>query len=316
MIKKDLLGDTRKQQLIASANDCLYRFVLGEAKIRGVLLNGTKMVHEMRANHELGILETYALGHAYLGAALMAASLKGSDRLKIETDCSGPMRGFVVDANAFGEVRGYLKQVPIPISGPLTDFNLSPFMGAGFLTVTKFLEDAKNPFSGQVALQYGNIANDLAYYYLTSEQIPTAVSLSVHFDTTGAVAGAGGLLLQALPGAEWEMVAELERCVERLPSLGVDFSQGKGVETLIETAFDVFSPKLLSHQRIEFMCHCSHDRMRDYLYMMPLEDLDDMRCNGPFPLRLTCYHCNTPYDFSKDDLSGLYQMRVTEDTQA
>jgi len=199
MQKKKPYGDTLKEKLLASAKDRLHKFMLAEGAIRGAIMNGTRMVNEMRTNHELGILETLVLGRAYLGAVLMAADLKSDDRISIKFDCSGPIKGLVVEANAFGEVRGFLKQVPIPLDKPMESFSLSPLFGAGFLSVTKYLEDAKQPFTGQVMLEYGNIAKDLANYYLTSEQVPTAFNLSIKFDTQGRVTGAGGLFLQALP---------------------------------------------------------------------------------------------------------------------
>jgi molecular chaperone Hsp33 len=139
MKKKKPYGDTLKEQLLAGARDRLHNFLLADGAVRGVIMNGTRMVNEMRANHELGILETLVLGRVYLGAALMSADLKSNDRISIKIDCSGPIKGLVVEANAFGEVRGFLKNVPIPIEKPMEDFNLSPFFGAGFLSVTKYL---------------------------------------------------------------------------------------------------------------------------------------------------------------------------------
>ena len=111
--------------------DCLQTFLLADDTIRGAVLNGSWMINQMRWNHELGILESLVLGHAYLGACLMGAGLKGKDRLCLQVDCSGPVKGLVVEANAAGEVRGFLKNVPIPVEKPLEDFNLSPFFGAG-----------------------------------------------------------------------------------------------------------------------------------------------------------------------------------------
>jgi len=208
MEKKQPYGDTLREKLLASAKDRLHKFLLADGAIRGAIMNGTRMVNEMRANHGLGILETLVLGRAYLGAGLMAADLKGNDRISIKFDCSGPIKGLVAEANAFGEVRGFLKQVPIPIDNPMESFSLSPFFGAGFLSVTKYLEDAKQPFTGQVILKYGNIAKDLANYYLASEQVPTAFNLSIKFDTEGHVTGAGGLFLQALPRTDDDLAAK------------------------------------------------------------------------------------------------------------
>jgi molecular chaperone Hsp33 len=267
------------------------------------------MVNEMRANHELGILETLVLGRVYLGAVLMSADLKSNDRISIKIDCSGPIKGLVVEANAFGEVRGFLKRVPIPIDKPMESFNLSPFFGAGFLLVTKYLEDAKQPFTGQVMLKYGNIAQDLANYYLTSEQIPTAFNLSIKFDKEGQVTGAGGLFLQAMPQADDDLTASMEKRVTDLPSLGEVFSEDKNPENLVAVAFKGYSPRFLASQRIEFMCHCNQERVRNLLTLLPIEDLKDIRDNGPFPVEIHCHYCNTPYRFTREDIIEIYGTR-------
>jgi redox-regulated HSP33 family molecular chaperone len=211
MEKKKPYGRTIKEQYQAAARDRLHVFMLAGGAVRGAILHGTRMVNEMRANHGLGILETLTLGRAYLGVGLMAADLKGSDRLSLQINCSGPIKGLSVEGNAFGEVRGYLKRVPIPIDRPVEDFNLSSFFGAGLLSVTRHLESAKQPFTGQVELRYGNIAQDLAYYYTTSEQKPSAFNLGIRFDRDGEVTGAGGLRLQAMPQADEQLAASSRR---------------------------------------------------------------------------------------------------------
>jgi len=309
MIKKKKYGNTLREQLIASAKDRLHNFLLAEGTIRGAVLNGTRMVNEMRSNHELGILETLVLGRAYLGAALMSASLKGNDRISLKIDCSGPIKGLVVEANAFGEVRGFLSNVPIPIDKPLENFDLSPFFGAGFLAVTKYLEDAKQPFTGQVVLKYGNVAQDLANYYLTSEQIPTAFNLSIKFDQSGKVIGAGGLFLQAMPDTEDILAAGLEKNVRNLPSLGEVFVADSNPEKIIKQEFSKFAPRFLANHRIEFMCHCNKDRLRSYLTLLPIDDLKDISDNGPFPLPLRCHHCNTTHDFNQSEIQKIYGLR-------
>ena len=309
MQKKKPYGDTLKEQLQAGARDRLYNFILADGAIRGVIMNGTRMVNEMRANHELGILETLVLGRAYLGAGLMSADLKSNDRISIKIDCSGPIKGLVVEANAFGEVRGFLKQVPIPIDKPMESFDLSPFFGAGFLSVTKYLEDAKQPFTGQVMLEHGNIAKDLASYYLTSEQVPTAFNLSIKFDQKGQVTGAGGLFLQAMPQADEELAGSMEARVTSLPSLGEVFMEEKDPEALIAEAFEGYSPRILANRRIEFMCHCNPDRVRNLLTLLPIDELKDIRDKGPFPVEINCHYCSTPYQFTREDIAAMYAKR-------
>ena len=309
MQKKKPYGDTLKEKLLASAKDRLHKFMLAEGAIRGAIMNGTRMVNEMRTNHELGILETLVLGRAYLGAVLMAADLKSDDRISIKFDCSGPIKGLVVEANAFGEVRGFLKQVPIPLDKPMESFSLSPLFGAGFLSVTKYLEDAKQPFTGQVMLEYGNIAKDLANYYLTSEQVPTAFNLSIKFDTQGRVTGAGGLFLQALPQADDDLAAGLEQRVVSLPSLGEEFAADSDPVELVHEAFRDYGPRFLNNHRIEFMCHCNRERIHSLLTLLPIDELKDIRDNGPFPLEINCHYCNTQYHFSREDIQEIYGKR-------
>lgn len=309
MIKKRIGGESLKERLLASAKDRLYNFLLADGAIRGAILNGTRMINEMRANHELGILETLVLGRGYLGAGLMSANLKGADSTSIKIECSGPIKGLTVEANAFGEVRGFLKNVPIPIDKPMQDFDLSPFFGAGFLSVIRYLEDAKQPFTGKVALKYGNIAQDLANYYLKSEQVPTAFNLSIKYDTEGEATGAGGLFMQAMPGADDALTAELEELVIKFPSMGEVFTNGQEPAPLIQEIFKKYEPRFLADRRIEFMCHCSPERLRNILTMLPMDELKDIRDNGPFPLEMRCHYCNTQYHFSKEEVQNIYARR-------
>jgi molecular chaperone Hsp33 len=311
MQKRKLYGGTLKEQYLASARDRIVTFMLADGQVRGAILNGTRMVNEMRSNHELGILETMVLGRAYLGIALMAAGLKGSDRVAMQINCSGPIKGLSVEANAFGEVRGYLKQVPIPIDKPLEDFDLAPFFGAGLLSVTQTLQDAKQPFTGQVELRHGNIAQDLAHYYLTSEQVPTAFNLSIKFDKDGEVTGAGGLFLQAMPQASERLTTELEERVRQIPSLGDVFSGERTPETVATESFGSYSLKILSDRRVEFLCHCNRERLANLLRMLPIDELKDMREKGPFPLEMRCHNCNTPYAFSREEIEEIYGSRYT-----
>lgn len=310
MEKKKIYGDTLKEQLLASIRDKLYGFVMAHGMLRGAVVKGTRMVNEMRWNHELGILETLVLGHAYLASALLSGSLKGNDRLSIGIDCSGPIKGLSVEVNAFGEVRGYLKQVPIPISKPLDSFNLSPFYGAGILSVTKYLEDAKHPFVGKIPMEYGTLAKDLALYYLQSEQIPTTLSLGVSFDTEGKVEGAGGLFIQAMPGADGEILKKLETMVIELPSMGEVVNTVESLQDWVHHIFSDFQPKLLEERGIEFMCHCSASQTRNMLAMLDIDELTDMAKNGPFPVEIRCHNCNSNYAFDQAAIQRILAERM------
>ncbi len=291
-----------KARLQAASRDCLARFVLAGGQARGGMVNGTFLIQEMRRQHHLGILETLTLGHAYLGALLMAGSMKGEERVALQVDCAGPIKGLVVEANARLEVRGYLKNVPIPISKPLEDFDLAPFFGAGLLRVTRFLQSSKQPFSGTVDLKHGNLAEDLTYYYLSSEQTHTAFNLSVQFDRQGQVTGAGGLFLQRMPGCREGVAAEMERIIQTLPPLGKALADEQGLQALIKGEFAALRPDVKDSRRVDFFCPCSRERFLQLLGLLPAEELQDLKQNGPFPVELRCNYCNQTYAFTKEQL--------------
>src|SRR5690554_6646920 len=282
-------------------------FLLSNGSVRAVALQGTHTINQMRANHELGILETLVLGHGYLAGGLLASTVKGDDRVQLNIECGGPIKGVYIEAWAIGAVRGYLQQVPIPIDKPLESFDLSPFFGPGFLTVTKLLEGKKTPFSGQIMLQYGSIAKDLAEYFLISEQTPAVVSLSIQFDREGRVTGAGALFLQNLPGADDATLEELEMIAANMPSLGKHLSEGKSGREFVETVFEQSQPRYLESLPFGFSCPCDRKRFAEYLGSLPVDEKRAILDEGPFPLELHCFNCGTIYPFEKDELDTLLQ---------
>lgn len=303
MIKKDIFDHDVKAQFKAAAKDKVYRFFLADKMIKGAIIHSTRMVNEMRANHELGPLETLVLGQGYIAAGLLSTGLKDkNDKVSISIQCSGPIKGMDVESNVFGEVRGFLKTRQIEIEDPAKIKYLSTLYGAGFLTVTKYLENAPTPYSGQVALEHGSVAEDLANYFLISEQIPTGFKLSIHFDEKENVKGAGGIFLQALPGADPDKVIEAEKIIQGMDTLGKMFETGLEPEQIIGEQFAGLNPKMLSDQRIEFFCRCSSERMQGYLKGLSAEDREDIAKNGPFPLEIRCHHCNSVYRYTKQDI--------------
>jgi molecular chaperone Hsp33 len=310
--KKKPYGDTLREQLVASSKDRLYSFFLDYGGIRGALLHATRMVSEMRANHELGTLETVLLGHAYIAASLMTVNLKGADRVSIRVDCSGPAKGLSVEANAFGEVRGYLVENPIPLERPHEQYELRDLLDSGILSVTRTLERARQPFTGQVRLQQGTLAEDLAYYYLVSEQTASALTFSVRFDDAGEVAGAGGLFLQIMPGTEENTIARLEEILDQMPSLGRVFSEQLPAEQLLQEQFSEFFPIMLGKRRVAFMCHCSKARFRRFMAALPADELAEILETGPFPVVTTCFNCNSAYKFHRAEIEKLLDQKTDD----
>jgi molecular chaperone Hsp33 len=283
----------------------MHRFLIGDNTIRGAALDATLLIRQMRANHELGILETLILGHAYMGALLITSQLKGQDTISLSVDCQGPAKGFVVEANAFGEVRGYLRNPNIPVNSPIKSNDYSEFFGPGTLSVTRILEGGKQPFTSRINLEHGNIAQDLANYFTTSEQTPSGFHLSIRFDTEGKVIGAGGLMLQTMPGADPDTVRKAESQMMLLPSMGSEIAHGQNPMDYIGFWFQDFGISPLEPRSIDFHCRCSKERFVQQLRNLPKSDREDIRENGPFPLVLNCHFCNSSYQLSKTEVQGI-----------
>ena len=281
-------------------------FLLADESIRLSVVSATTMINQMRANHGTGLIETYVLGQAYIAAALLSSTVKGSDRVRLDIECGGPVKGLSVEAWASGAVRGYLFRNPIPPEKPLESLDTSPLFGPGFLTVTKILEGSRTPFSGQVMLQYGNIARDLALYFQESEQTPSLFYLSVHFDTKGRVWGAGGLFIQALPGASPDTLALLQEKAGSLSSIGKMLSEGMTAKEYGEKEFSAFSPRHIAHIPTGFSCPCSIEHFRSYLTSLPKAEKDAI-LSGAFPLVLECFNCGTEYSFGEDEIKELFR---------
>lgn len=306
MIKKEFPLEDKKSRLKARAADRRYHFFLEGGDVRGVLIQGARMIREMRNNHDLGILETLVLGQAYLGTALMAAGLKEEGLIQLKIECGGPVQGLSVEGDSHGTVRGYLAQNPIPLKKPPKSLDTSPLFGPGFLGITRQVRDGGAPFSSRVMLRSGRLAEDLAAYYQESEQIPTVFVLSVRLDKRGEVNGAAGLFLQAMPGSDEAALEKIQQAVLDLPSLGDIFRPETEAAPFLYDHFGSFRPELLGNKRVEFSCSCNKERFERFLAGLSAEDKREILAKGPFPLVTTCFHCNTPYEFSKETLEELF----------
>ncbi len=304
MIKQPLKNDDPKKMYKERNLDRLHRFLMAGDTIRGFVVRGTRVVKELRANHGLGPLETTVLGQASLGALLMSANLKDEGRIRIQWECGGPVGGMSVESDTHGTVRGYLNENPIPLNA-IEDGSMADLFGPGFLTVTRLFEGKAEPRNSTVELRHGRIAQDLTAYHLESEQTASAMALSVTFDDEGDTTGAGGLFLQALPGASEEALDSLEKILANLPSLGEAFAEERDAEALILDLFAAQAPRFLDSKRVEFFCTCDEGLFKKYMKGLSKKDQEEIREKGPFPLEITCQNCSTLYSYSEHEIKEL-----------
>ena len=295
-----------REHLNSLDDDSRETFLLADEKVRVSAVSATKMVNQMRVNHNTGLLESYILGQGYIAGALLSSSVKGNDRIQLSIECGGPVKGMFIEAWACGAVRGYLTNNPIPLDKPLESLDTTFIYGPGFLSITKLLEGAKTPFTGQIMMEYGNLANDLALYFKQSEQTPTLFYLSLNFDKKGRIWGSGGIFIQALPGCSDAKLESLQEKSKSLRNLGEYIANGKSIKDYITEEFASFGPKHIDHSPIGFSCPCSRKAFIGYLRNLPQKEKDDILA-GSFPLVLECFNCGTKYSFEKSEVETLFK---------
>lgn len=306
MIRQPIADNELIEHIASLPHDGREVFLASGGSVRISAVQATEMINQMRTNHNLGIMETYVLGQGYIAGALLASTVKGNDRVQLQIECGGPIKGMSVEAWASGAVRGYLVNNPIPLDKPVDSFDTSMLYGPGFLSITKLLEGSKTPFTGQIMMEYGNLANDLALYFRQSEQTPTLFYLSIKFDRKGNVTGAGGLFIQALPGCSEETLSSLQERAGKLKGLGEALARGMNVRDYVETELKDFDVQYEAHCPVGFSCPCSRESFRNYLKGLPENERTAIR-EGEFPLVLECFNCGTDYSFDKSEIDDLFQ---------
>jgi molecular chaperone Hsp33 len=319
MIKAQIPDDDLQLHLNSIEKDGITMFVMAGNQLRGALLNGTRMINQMRANEHTGILETMVLGQAELCAALLLPTMKGREHVTFRYDTNGPAAGFSVEADSTGYVRGYLLQNSIPVEKPLENWDLEPFFGEGTLTVSRQKEDSSEPQTGTTEIRYKNIAKDLTWYFAQSEQIKTAFITSIQMDKQGRVVGAGGLFLQVVPetggnspgksyfddsfeGNIDDIAAKVEKTLGALPSLGQWFSEKGTRDDLIYGLFREFKPLAVLQRNIRFDCPCSAEHFAQSIRNLGKNEVDDILEKDPDPLEVTCHNCGSIYQIPKSML--------------
>ncbi len=300
-------------------------FVMAEGRVRGALFHGTHFVNQMRAQHKTGILETMVLGQASLCGALLLPTMKGREHVTWRYEIDGPAQGFSIEADSSGYVRGYLFTDVIPVEKPLESWDLSPFLGAGTLSMATMHEGDREPYTSSVAVDHKNIALDLAYYFNQSEQIQTAFNTGIQMDKEGRVIGAGGMFLQVLPEtggqfkgvqklgsqlntsadkkADADLIDRVELAFKTAPSLGQWFSEKGSIEDIVYGLFREFKPSIALHRDVRYDCPCNKETYINYIRRLPKAELDDMKVKGPDPLEVSCRNCGSVYHISLAELS-------------
>ncbi len=286
-------------------SDYIVRATAANSQIRAFAITSRELVEEARTRHNTSPVMTAALGRLLSGGAMMGAMMKGEkDLLTLQIKCGGPAKGLTVTADAKGRVKGYV-EVPDVMLPPNSQgkLDVGGALNLGILNVIKDM-GMKEPYVGQVALQTGEIAEDLTYYFATSEQIPSAVGLGVLMNKDNTVKQAGGFIIQLLPFTSEEIIGKLEEKIKTIDSVTEMLEKGYTPERILEEILGDLGLEITDTMPAEFSCNCSKERITKALISIGKKDLQEMIDDGK-PIEVNCHFCNTNYTFEVDELKEM-----------
>lgn len=286
--------------------DYMVRAIAGNAQIRAFAATARDTVETARQAHDLSPVATAALGRTLIGGVMMGAMLKGEkDVLTLQIKGDGPIGQITVTADSKGIVKGYVQNpsVMLPPNGA-GKLDVGGAVGYGILQVIKDM-GLKDPYCGQTVLQTGEIAEDLTYYFASSEQVPSSVGLGVLMDKDLAnVRQAGGFIIQLMPFAEDSVIEQLEKNLTQIPSVTTMLDDGLTPKQMLEKVLEGMDVEFTDTLPIEFKCNCSKERVEKALISVGEKDLKEMIADGK-PIEVNCHFCSKNYTFSIDELETL-----------
>jgi len=289
-----------------SMKDYIVRATAAQGTVRAFATITTELVDKAFRIHGLSPIATAALGRTLTAAGMMSRMLKGEkDKLTIQIKGDGPLGGIVVSSDSKANVRGYVYNPIVDL--PLNDhgkLDIRTAVGFGYINVIKDM-GLKEPYIGFADLVSGEIADDLTYYFATSEQVPSTVALGVLVDANG-VRSAGGFIIQLMPGTDEETIEKLEKRLIGFPPISKLLAQGTSPEEILEMLLEDMDPKILEKVPCNFECNCSRDRMERNLISIGKNDLLEILEDGK-GAELQCHFCNTKYNFTHQDIERLIQ---------
>ncbi len=287
--------------------DELIRAVAADGAVRAFVAYSRDMVQQARQLHNTSPVATAAMGRLLTASCIMGSDLKGEkDLITLQIRGDGPLQGIVVTADNKGRAKGYVFQpnveVPNKYAGKL---DVSAAIGKGYLRIIKDI-GMKEPYSGEIELVTGEIAEDLTYYFAQSEQTPSAVGLGVLIDRDTSVKQAGGFIVQLLPNTEEEIVAKLENNVSKMPYITDLYDMGKTPEEILEMLLEGLEPKITDRIPISFYCNCTRERVEKALISIGKEELEKIITEDK-KATLHCHFCEKEYHFNEEELIALLE---------
>ena len=285
--------------------DYILRASAGDGAVRIFVANTHDTVQKAFEIHKTSPVMSAALGRALTGVAIMGSMLKNdNDLVTITIKGDGPGKGLTVTSNSKSQVKGYVYNpiVDIPLK-PNGKLDVQEALGFGDLTVIKDI-GMKEPYVGTIPLISGEIAEDLTYYFATSEQVPSSVGLGVLMNKDNTVRQAGGFIIQLMPFTDDKIIDALEKKLSEITSVTNLLEEGHTPESMLEYILGDFGVEITEKIPASFYCNCSKDRVKKAIISIGKKDLKEMVADGK-PIEVKCHFCNTAYTFSIEELKEI-----------
>lgn len=285
--------------------DYLVRAIAANGQVRAFAAYTKNTVETARQAHNTSPVVTAGLGRLLTAGAMMGSMMKGDrDVLTIKAEGSGPVGHYLVTADSKGNVKGYADNpnviLPANAAGKL---DVGGSLGVGLLTVIKDL-GLKEPYTGTCELVSGEIAEDLTYYFASSEQTPSSVGLGVLMTKDNTVNVAGGFIIQLMPDATEETISIVEEKISTIKSVTSMLENGLDPEGIINLILGGLDPEILDKMPVRFHCNCSKERVSKALIAIGKKELDNIIADNE-PIEVKCHFCNKAYNFTVDELKKL-----------
>lgn len=289
--------------------DYMVRATAADHQIRAFAVTSRDLVEQARVYHNTSPVITAALGRLLTGGVMMGTMMKGEkDLLTLQIKCGGAAKGMTVTADSQGNVKGYpqVSDVMLPPNAK-GKLDVGGALGLGILSVIKDM-GMKEPYVGQVALQTSEIAEDLTYYFATSEQVPSAVGLGVLMNRDNTVKQAGGFIIQLMPYTEETVIGALEKKVAEVTSVTDLLEQGIMPETLLEKMLGEFGVEITDKIPVKYACNCSKERVTRAIASIGKMDIQEMIDDNE-PIEVNCQFCDKHYVFMPEELKELLEQK-------
>ena len=283
----------------------IVRSISEDGSAISIAIDSTEIVREMRRMHDTSATASAAMGRLLTAAAMMGSMLKtDTDTVTLRIDGSGPIGKMIAVSDAMSNVRGYCMNphadLPLKDSGKL---DVSGVVGKeGTLTVITDL-GLKEPYIGQIPLTSGEIAEDITTYYAVSQQTPTVCALGVLVDRDLSILNAGGFIIQLLPGAEEDVISQIEKNIDTIPPVTSMLKSGMTAEDISLKVLEGLNPNTLDSSSAQYKCTCSRERMTSVLKSLAQEELDRLASEGD--TEIICEFCGKKYVFTPEEIKSL-----------